>query len=201
MSIVDNIEKKYLFRLTRFVALFFIAVALIPIVVGAFHYTKQLFPEQAAFTETEIAQIIKPVEKSSNSRAESHRIYSGVGDDIDPLDGLKLPFSVQKNFSAPENMNILKSWMEPMSRQERIQFLSELDIVSSQAEAQKQEVVDAINRFWEVKKRRLIQRERERSANTAQNYIYAGVIGSSILLIALFSLVLVLLAIERNTRK
>lgn len=202
MSAVDSIEKKYLFRLTRFVALFFIAIALVPVAVGVFHYTKQLFPEPVVFTEMEIGQIIKPVEKSSGNGKESQAsLYSGIGDDVDPLDGLKLPFSVQKNFSAPENMGILKGWMESMSRQERIQFLSELDAVSNQAEMQKLEIADAVNRFWAIKKQRIVQREREKNENSMQNYIYAGVIGSSILLIALFSLVLVLLAIERNTRK
>lgn len=202
MSAVDDIEKKYLFRLTRFVALFFIALAIIPIILGIFHYSKQLFPSQIGFSESEIARIIKPVDKAVDSEIESDaQFYSGIGDDVDPLDGLKLPFSVQKNFSAPENMNILKNWLEPMSRQERIQFLNELDTVSHHAESQRQDVADAINKFWEVKRKRIIWREKEKSAEATQNYIYAGIIGGAILMIAVFSLVLVLLAIERNTRK
>lgn len=202
MPSIDSIERKYLFRLTRFVALFFIAAAIVPVVFGAFHFTGSFFPKSIAISESEISEIITPVVNSSDKKeANKSESYNEVNKAYDPLSGLKIPFSVQKYISTAENMEALRNWATPMNRAEKEELLRELEVVIKKAEEQKLDVAKALNHYWEVKNVRLTWRNSAQSANDKQNYIYAGVVGTAIITIAIFSLVLVLLAIERNTRK
>lgn len=203
MSSIDNIERKYLFRLTRFVALFFIAAAIIPAVFGAFHFTGAFFPESIAISESEISEIIKPVvyDSSDKKQTDKSEAYKDINNAYDPLSGLKIPFSVQKYISTAENMEALRNWATPMNRAERKELLRELEVVIKKSEEQKLDVTKTLNNYWEVKNVRLTYRNSAQGTKDRQNYIYAGAIGTAIITIAMFSLVLVLLAIERNTRK
>ena len=203
MPVIDTIEKKYLFSLTRFVALFFIVLAVLPIVFGLFHYGRQAVPQSVSIDKNDIAEIIKPHSNpETGAEGYSEESYSGGGSNgFDPLAGKKLPFSIQKHFSRPDDMDVLKGWMRTMSDGERDVFLTELDIVAQQAELRKIDITDAMNRFWNVKSQKFDSRIQEELALKARNYVIASVIGGCILTIAIFSLVLVLLAIERNTRK
>lgn len=202
MSFADSFERKFLFVLTRGLALLFIFGLLAAIVVGGIFVSDKLMPKASTtVTPQEVVDAITPpkpeVSQVSNSAA------SATLPPPDPmiLPGIKLPFVLQKHFSAPDSIKTLRGWLEALPTEQRSLFLDEMAAAVAEAEKGGADGLAAINKYKEIKIEKLKQEELAAARLATERATYVGVAFGAILLIALFSLILVLLAIERNTRR
>ena len=116
-----------------------------------------------------------------------------------PLFGYRIPFALQKYVSG-DNAQIVKNHLDRAPTEEHQAYLDELGAVVAAAESNKVDPVAAINAYMRTKAERYDEAAAARARKWETLKIAAGAAGAGLLLIALFSLVLVLLAIERNTR-
>ena len=199
MGYIDKFERGFLFSLTRVVALFFIGIALLGLLASITLSVSNLIPAETKFSEQEIIDIASPeeaVEADSSYNENTENLYG----EEDPLANIKLPFIVQKHLSDPDNMKILKNWISGFSLDQKKEFIEELVSVIKVAEENDRDVLQAINRYSTLKQLKLSELKMAQSASYYENAMTLGAVAATIITIALFSLVLVLLAIERNTR-
>jgi hypothetical protein len=117
------------------------------------------------------------------------------------LPGIKLPFALQKQFNTPDNIRALRNILNDIPKENQQEFIDEMAAVVAEVEKQNLNTYEAINKFVELKKNKLAK-DAVTKVDIQQRCLYfAGAAVSAVILIALFSLILVLLAIERNTRK
>ena len=196
MSFADSLEQKFLFILTRFLALLIIGCLLIAIVVGGIMFSEKLFPKNdTKVTPTEVMEAIKPP-VNPQSQPEQQPVL-----DINILPGIKMPFILQKYFNTPESIKVLKEWLEKLPKGQRNEFINELAATVEQIEKTGTNIDDAINKYAELKLSKLSDSKLAEAEASSMRLKYVGVAFGGVGLIALFSLILVLLAIERNTRK
>jgi hypothetical protein len=202
MSVVESIERKALFNITRAVALVCVSVFLLAI-VGIAIYAASVWNTQVRtqISPEEIINQVRPVETPTDSpqQPQGAQPPGNQQPQASPLYGYRIPFSLQKYMSG-DNAQILKNHLDAVPDGERQAYIDELGTVVSAAESSKVNVFEAINAYMKTKAERY-----EEAANaTARKWetlkFAAAGFGAGLLLIALFSLVLVLLAIERNTR-
>lgn len=201
MSVLTTIERKFLFNLTRILALLVIAVLVLGLVIGAVITEKaRTGSDSAAVAPQEVVDVIKP--KVSAPQAEpGHEPVAPSPRELGLSPGVKLPFVLQKHFSTPENFVALNGWLRAIPDDQRQPFLDELAATVSEAERQQLDPIQAINAFHQLKMQKLVDKkvhdEAQKQAETLAVEVGAAALG----FIALFSLILVLLAIERNTRE
>lgn len=200
MAFLAKFERNFLFGLTRAFAMFFIFTTLIGLLIGGLVVMLNQASDQSSNVEPrEVIDVLKPslpVENAqptiqSPSKPQPKRLPAG----------LKLPFILQKHFSDPNHMEILISWLSAVPHEQQQTFLDEMAAAVTQAETEHLAPFDAINTYHELKTEKLAAAQLSAAAQKEAWLWYAGAIGSGIVIIALFSLILVLLAIERNTRQ
>ncbi|WP_186079294.1 hypothetical protein [Burkholderia gladioli] len=205
MSIVEGFERKALFNITRAVALVCVTAFLFAIVGGVFYGISVW--EEHVDTKVPAHEIVDPIKfvqdnmdkPADSANATGTRPPVQQGPEDSPLAGYKIPFALQKYISG-ENGKILRSHLDAVPEGERQAYIDELGAVVAAAEAQKVEPVEAINSYMEVKSKRYKDAAEKEVEKRATLTLVLEVTAGGLLLVALFSLVLVLLAIERNTR-
>jgi hypothetical protein len=203
MSVVETFERKALFNITRAVALVLVSVFLLAITGIALYGTSVWNTEVS--TKVAPEEIINQVKPPPPAPADVASQPQGAQPPTDqspersPLFGYRIPFALQK-YALGDNAQIFKNHLDDVPLDERQAYLDELGAVVSAAETNKVDVVDAINAYMKTKAERYQQAASKRAHKLETLKMVAAGIASSLLLIALFSLVLVLLAIERNTR-
>lgn len=201
MSFADSFERKFLFVLTRGLALLFIFGLLAAIVIGGIIVSDKLMPkESTSVSPQEVVEAITPPQPETPATADTAAVASPPPDPM-ILPGIKLPFVLQKHFSAPERIKVLRDWLSGLDASQRQVFLEEMAAAVTEAESRGVDALETIDKYKEIKFDKLKQEELAAAKLATQRMTYAGVAFGAILLIALFSLILVLLAIERNTRR
>ncbi|RKR36204.1 hypothetical protein [Paraburkholderia sp. BL17N1] len=202
MSIVEGFERKALFNITRAVALVCVTVFLLGIVGGVF-YGVSVWQEQVntEISPQEIVDRLKPVDppKTEMQQPQGTQPPVAQGPAQSPLSGFQIPFSLQKYISG-DNAQIVRTHLNEIPAEERQAYLNELGAVVTAAEANKINAVEAINAYMEAKSERYKQAAVKRAEKWETLKVVAEITASGLFLVAIFSLVLVLLAIERNTR-
>ncbi|WP_109477548.1 hypothetical protein [Paraburkholderia sp. C35] len=202
MSIVEGFERKALFNITRVVALVCVTVFLVGIAVGVL-YGVSVWQEtvNTKVTPQEIVDPLKPVKAAPTepSQPQGTQPPTDSGPAESPLAGFKIPFSLQK-YASGDNAQIIRNHLNDVPEADRQQYLDELGAVVAAAESSKVDPIEAINAYMRTKS----ERYTAAAAKTAEKWVtlklVAEVTAGGLFLVALFSLVLVLLAIERNTR-
>ncbi|MCA9805969.1 MAG: hypothetical protein KC777_28570, partial [Cyanobacteria bacterium HKST-UBA02] len=195
INFFDGFERSVLFRLTRVLALGLIFILLFGIIAGALAIYPLFGSSTGAVTANEVISSLK-IEKSEGTSSTTE----SEGLDVNPKAKLKIPFVVQKYIGGTSNLTVLKSWVAELSPDETTEYLNELAATVSLAEKSDVDPLKAINEFHRIKSQRLA------AARTAdlerKGYVLAlgATIAASLILIAQLSLILVLLAVERNTR-
>src|SRR5689334_17572283 len=115
------------------------------------------------------------------------------------LPDFEIPAKVQQ-YLGGSNEKVLLGWIEPLDPDQRKDFLINLAEVIGDAEHQSANVIDAVNKYKELKLGKLRTGTVDKYASQAAEAALVGFIGLMVLLLAILSLVLVLLSIERNTR-
>lgn len=202
MHILDNLETKFLFGLTRIFAMFVILSILIVAIVGGLIFGGLFQATNTNVPYTEVIDLIKPplvITNDTLSTDSSSSIETPKNTII--LPSVKMPFVLQKHFNTPEKLQILKNWLDSITLEKRQEFIDEMTIIVTETEKLKLSVDEAIDKYKELKFNKIEAEAIINAERKTQQLYYLGAIVSAIALIALFSLILVLLAIERNTRR
>jgi hypothetical protein len=202
MSVVEGFERKALFNITRAVALVCVSVPMLAI-IGIAIYAASIWNDDVPtrVTPAEIIAQVKPPEPQADAARQPQGAQPPVNQEpaASPLFGYKIPFSLQKYVSG-DNAQIVKNHLDHVPANERQTYLDELGAVVAAAESNKLDPAAAINAYMKTKAERYNDAASARARKWETLRFAAAGFGAGLLLIALFSLVLVLLAIERNTR-
>lgn len=201
MHIFDNFERKFLFGLTRIFAMLIILGILIAIGIGGALFVGSYGETSSKVSTSEVIDAIKPPVITNDSTSTDTNSPTQTTENTTALPSVKMPFILQKHFNRPENLQILKGWLDNLSLEERQEFINEMAATVTEAEKLKLSPDEAINKYKELKFKKIETEQATKTERRTQQLYYAGAIVSAVALIALFSLILVLLAIERNTRR
>ena len=115
------------------------------------------------------------------------------------LPDIDIPKNVEK-YLGGTNRDILIGWLKALEEDQKQDFIDNLSDVIVEAEEANAEVITAINKYSTLKQSKYTTNEIEKYADKVAHGIYVVAAIVCATLGVLFSLVLVLLAIERNTR-
>lgn len=185
-----SVFEKLVFSATRVFALCGAAAVIIGIgVLGL----KLLFPgEQTTVSYAEVTNMMAATSSPSDSEAEntpSETATVAIPDDLKPY------------LSGKKNERVLQGWIEGFSESQKKDFMKNMSQVVQEAKAHKVDPNDAINTYKTLKLKKISSNEIDKYTAIATRVGYiAGVFGL-VLILSILSLVLVMLAIERNTRR
>ncbi len=192
---VARFERKVLFRITRWVALALCTLLFLILVGGALMFAGTW---SSGVDRPDPSELTATATSGTAGNEAAHRDASTDAGSV--LNGLRMPAIMQEQFGSGTNRRILENWLSDIDRDERQTFLDALGTAADAAQAAGRPIHEGINdyqdRYQDYLRQLLIA---EAEAKAERLYVLA-VIGSALALIALFSLVLVLMAIERNTR-
>jgi len=197
MAVLESIERRGLFRLTRFLAFVVILALSLALVIGAVIFAGDLIPNRTpAVSFNEISRELHPAPEANQPGSNS----SQPGDEFQGAPSLDLPFVLQPYFSASDNREVLMRHMEGLDSTERTEYLNNLSQVVKASQSSGEDTTNVINKYFELKQTQLALAKADSTARTLRRLYIAASALSITFLIALASLILVLLAIERNTR-
>lgn len=184
---LDKLERDAIFKFTRLFSFSIIIVLCVGIVSSLLFFINLRSSTQVSLLE------LKLNEKKKGNATN--------------VEGLKeaasIPYIVEKYLSDVPNQKVLFSWLSNLNLDQQVDFLSNLSAVIQEAEQNTstgQNMNDIINEYKDAKLARLSKGVFEEYAQQARQAAAIFFIAIFLSMIALFSLVLVLLAIERNTR-
>jgi len=176
----------FLFGFTRVFAIIASLIGLI-----AFGLVIQTLLESSDSTYVSLDEI------STKSNAQNASLKEALAS---PSTSLSTPANVTRYISG-DNEKILQGWLDGISEQEQKQeFLDNLAEVIAGAEEADLDVMNTINNYRTIKIARLSTSEMDRYAEVGKRAGLISALFGLVLFISLMGLVLVLLAVERNTR-
>ena len=199
-TFLEGFERSVLFRLTRFMAMAAIIVLLCIIAGGGVVIGMFFHSTDPHVSPDEVVSSLKQAVASNNKPGSSQGapVLEGNTSAEQPL---KLPFLVQKYMDEPQNLATLKDWLSGLTSSEKAEFLDEMAQTIAAAEKAHVDPIDAINKFRTLKLTKLAANKDTAEQRITYVVWYASATVSALVLIALLSLILVLLAVERNTRQ
>lgn len=219
MSIADGFERKVLFRLTRILALV-IVIALLAGAAAGVYAGWSMWPSGTA-GNVSAADVVEKLRGDAGGNGAAQDDVAPTAwqtAQSSPLDGVRIPPSLLPEFAVPgempsdpgaiwsdaetraSNRKVLGNWTTHLDLPQRQKFVDEMAAAVDAAEQAGFERSSAMNGYATLKQERAASAAAEEAKAKEMRMWGAGVTGAALLLIALFSLVLVLLAIERNTR-
>jgi hypothetical protein len=199
MALIDAIERGTFFRLTRIVAFLWLFLLIAGSILSVFLF----FAAMNRSVGHVAPELTLPASETNAAGGTAGNAHLGENSNASPLTSLRVPLTVQSYLDDEENKKVVEGWLELLDPSDRQDFLDNMAEVITAAEKQRADVVTAINRYKELKLAKI--------AAAKQGPDFMGIsirpldvligIFVQLALIALVSLVLVLLAIERNTRK
>lgn len=193
-GLIARFERKVLFRITRWVALVLCLLLFLGLIGSGLMLLRTL---SSGVDRPDPAAVAASDEDGTRSDAGNESLTTSTSSS---LDGIRIPPALQELFTAERNRKALENWLDDIERSERQEFVDALGQVAESAKAAGKDQGSAINDYRSRYQDYVLERNlAEAKAASARWQIFAA-IGSGLALIALFSLVLVLMAIERNTR-
>lgn len=180
--------EKFLFAVTRIFAILGSILALTTIVLLATNLSKTTDNDHVSFADINTkstAQNGSVSDASSSMESQSLIIHDKI-----------------KEYFSGDNEKIFNDWVDSLETNEQKQdFIDNLSEVISEAESKKVDVVNTINNYKTLKFARINKNQFEKYKELGERAAIFAVILFSAIFLTLMSLVLVMLAIERNTRK
>lgn len=193
MSILDSVERGILFTLTRLVTLVIILAFCLPLAVGGTIYL-HFFGVDSHVTYDDIHDELHPQSSlpypKAVAKVESAQISSPT-----------IPESLQPYFDTPEAQQDWSRHLEQLSTEDQRDYVENLNQVVQRARGTGEDIPQVIQQYFQDKDRR-IGRTAPDAAILWGSRIALGIFTVlTLILVAIASLILVLLAIERNTRQ
>lgn len=191
---IAKIEQKVFFRLTRAFAWIVIVAALIAVVSSGLYWLKTSGTPDITVGYNEVQSAMEenaqsgdkstppPVSRKDNEKDE-------FGSDVEDL----------VKALGENNRKIVNAWIENKKKQDRKTFVRGLVKTLRKApEGEKSDAANAYRKLWDEK---MEQRDMESSARSANKSMAQLIFAAAFSAAALFSLILIMLAIEKNTRE
>lgn len=198
MGTLDRVERKALFRFARLLALGLILLLSIVLIAATAEFVATW---KSGSSNVEPEEVLDSLKRTNGGTAQENAAAAQPkGRESDILPGIRVPFNLQDYFSDPANRNVLLAHIDRYTTDEQQEYVNNLSAVVQNAQDQRVNVIDAINAFFRIKDKKMQDAQISRAAQQTKQLYDAGLAASALGLIGVFSLVLVLLAIERNTR-
>jgi len=180
--------ENFLFKFTRLLAL---GGSVLALIVLAIVLVKQIPTKTDShvqlFDISAEESYGKSVSEASNDKQEEEITY--------------IPNNVEKYFSGKENQEVLEGWLNSIPEQDlKDEFIENLSEVIEEAEELKLNVMNVINNYKTIKLSKLRGKGTGGYLETIESTTNTLFIFGLIVFIAQLSMILVMLAIERNTR-
>ncbi|MGI4861744.1 MAG: hypothetical protein ACRYHA_33415 [Janthinobacterium lividum] len=198
MSIIQGIERSAIFGIARAVAWVGIAAALIAS-VGGLVYGIVVWHENVALRVTPQDIVARLDAAAASSAAAASDAAAGAATQPSALQGYRIPFPLQKYVSG-DNAQVIRGHLDDGAAADHQAYLDELGAVVTAAEARHLNAVDAINLYMKTKGGRYAEQAALKVRKWETLTWVGEAVAAGLLLLALFSVVLVLLAIERHLR-
>lgn len=200
---LTTLERKGLFTLTRAGAL----VVILGLFIGIGITTSDALKSRGNPVPTPVGtqELLAEVNGDSNRAQETQEVPS-EGVTYDNLSGLRIP-TFQSNLiqKYPKARQFFSDLLKDIPFEDRQPYLDEMDTAVGPLDAQYHlplpKIVAAMTSFSHKREVRVATAKAAEAHNAEVRTQTLYRLGAGLTLIALFSLVLVLLAIERNTRK
>ena len=199
MAFLEVIERRTFFRLTRIVAFLWLllltastVVSLVLFIVSSGHSPGHVAPDSA----------LPPATTSITARPAGGESLN-QSSDVSPLLSLRVPLAVQSYLDSEENKKVIEGWLNSLDPSDRQDFIDNMAEVITAAQNGRADVFASINRYKDLKLAKIAAAKQGIDVLGVPVSPFNVFIGIFIQLglIAIVSLILVLLAIERNTRK
>ena len=181
--------ERLVFGITRFVALLGAGAVLIGIVGLTFI----LLSPKGGDEKVTYDDVVKEQSASSNQKSSSLR------SDDSYFPTVPLP-SELKPFIKGDDIAVVTGWIQGLPEDQQRDFLKNMAEVAIKAKSRGADTPDAMNTYKIIKLKRLQQNELGQYTRMAVRAGYISGIFGLLLILCILGLVLVMLAIERNTR-
>lgn len=199
---IAGFERKVLFRISRFVA-FAVCLVLFLVMVGGLIFMLTTISGADKPDASAVVQELKPDTPSTSPRASEQTRTPGPSRGTlgpqSPLTGLRVGPELQELMGQTGNREVLENWASELEQADRQPFMDGLGEAIREARRHGVDDADAVNSYRQHFQTYIVEREASKLASIEARLYVAGAVTSILLLLAAFSLVLVLLAIERNT--
>lgn len=188
----ESFEHAVVFRAVRT----FASLALVALIYGAF---AGVGAWQSAGPADQIAfKDIRPVLKAAESAGyEPASLALGHGD---PLLGFTLPRRVKRYLDGGSERPVFAGWVRNLSEDRRRDFITNLEAVLAAAERDGADPVATTHVYKDLKLERMQANPLAELTEQIRRVAAVSLVLACVALMGLFSLVLVLLSVERNTR-
>lgn len=187
---LERFEQRRVFVLARVLSFIAIAALSIFVVASLILWSGSLLPTSTQVMPTEVALVLSPSNATNPSEHSAEAILAGV----------TIPSRVRVYLSDQSNKSVLEGWLRGLDADQRQDFLDNLEDVIKYAEQNNLDVIQAVNTYRELKLQKYRAAESKAADARISRYGTIGGIVAAVMLIVALSLVLVVLAIERNTR-
>jgi hypothetical protein len=195
-GILDKFERIGVFRFTRLITLLAILITASGLVVLAASFITTLLPQYTSIGGAEVAAALK----AKTSLVDSGESSEDSSDEAVLLSTVKTGPGVKKEFFDSTNRKVLAGWLKGRPKKSRQDFIDNMEEVIEYAQLNGMNVTDAVNTYKDLKLDKVGTVGADQLERTISRATIIGTFLVGLMLLALFSLVLVLLAIERNTR-
>lgn len=196
MGFIDGFERGVLFRLTRALTMLFILAVLLGVLASGFMIFLITNNKQPTSVKaTDVIESLKPQPRNSDNTEQTY----ALAPEGDPLAALKIPFSLQKHLDY-NNVATIRNWLKSVPDDKQAEALVEMGEVAAKADASDITFTDAMNKYYDMKKETLNQDEKDQASQRISIFALMGLMVAGVIVIAQLSLILVMLAVERNTR-
>lgn len=201
-NFVARFERQVLFRIARFVAFSICLLLFIAMVGGAIYATTYGAEHSERPDAAGVAQSLKPIVDTPQVDPSAGAGTTGpstlASDSV--LQGVRIPPVMQELMVNPDNQRVFRNWLDELPDEEHQPFIDGLAKAVDEARRININDSDALNAYHERYKKYVEDKQIAELKSKEQRLLAAGFAATTLMLLALFSLVLVLLAIERNTR-
>jgi hypothetical protein len=211
MRVFESFEKKFLFSATRAVFVFLVIVTIFTFALAAFTVIDK-YQESRVSTNVSVDDVFSVIEGSNKKLPQQSGSANSNDASGDVESGLKIPELIKETMIGG-NKEVLDVWLNSLDSRDRQNFVDEMYAVFKKAmekekaqgkvPGEKRGIIfgEALNKYKELKFQKIDDRDSRKAKFESNMALYASILGGFIAILSLLSLVLVLLAIERNTRK
>lgn len=177
--------------LARVLSFIGIAALSVFVVASLILWSRSLLPADTKVLATEVAAVLSPGNAANPPDPNAEAVLAGVS----------MPARVGRYFLRDQsNKSVLEGWLRGIDADQRQDFLDNLEDVIRYTEQNNLDVIQAVNTYKELELQKYRAAESKAlDAKISRYGTVGGMVAAAMLIVAL-SLVLVVLAIERNTR-
>lgn len=113
---------------------------------------------------------------------------------------VEMPDNLKPYLNTAENLPVFRRWVKDLPENQQEDFVKNMSHVVKIAEQKGVNVIDVVNAYSTLKLERLRELPYEKYSAMARKAGYVATIIALLIMLSILSLILVMLAIERNTR-